>query len=72
MYAVHLPSPIPAAGSPGGPPEVSARRVFWESPTGDPRAMFQDLVRHPERIPSVVAEMGEQFRKAQEARRKKN
>jgi hypothetical protein len=63
MYAIHLPSPIPAAGSPGGPPPQSARRLFLNAPV-EMRVMFGDLIDHPERIEKTMAEMSAAWRKA--------
>jgi hypothetical protein len=63
MYAIRLPSPIPPAGSPGGPPPQSARRLFLNAPV-EMRVMFGDLIDHPERIEKTMAEMAETWRKA--------
>jgi hypothetical protein len=53
MYAIRLPSPIPPAGSPGGPPPPAARRQFLNMPV-DVRSMFRELADHPERIQKAV------------------
>ena len=56
MYAVHLPDPIPLAGSAGGPPLPSAYSVFFGWPGGvDLRALVQDLADHPEKFSQVMA-----------------
>jgi hypothetical protein len=70
MYAILLPSAIPLAGSPGGPPPPAARRIFLNAPF-DMRVMFLELSDHPERIQKAMDEMMATWRKAQaEAKRK--
>jgi hypothetical protein len=70
MYAIQLPSTIPAAGSPGGPPPPAARRNFLNAPL-DMRTMFLELTDHPDRIQKALDEMIATWRKAQaEAQRK--
>jgi len=56
MYAFRLPRPIPAAGSPGGPPPASEWREFLGVPV-DIRPMFVDFVDHPEKLPRTNEEM---------------
>jgi hypothetical protein len=61
MYAVHLPMPIPAPGTPGGPPLYSAQREFLTPIAGmDVRFVFVNIARHPEMLPGVAAMMKEQ------------
>ncbi|MGB6431358.1 MAG: hypothetical protein WBF06_12300, partial [Candidatus Acidiferrales bacterium] len=60
MYAVQLPAPIPAAGSPGGPPLPSDQREFFGAPV-DIRVGVLDLVDHPEKLPAVLAAQGAAF-----------
>jgi 4-amino-4-deoxy-L-arabinose transferase-like glycosyltransferase len=50
MYAVHLPTPIPAAGSPSGPPLASAFREFGGAPF-EIRGFFLHLYQHPDDLP---------------------
>ena len=70
MYAIRLPSAIPAAGTPEGPPPPAARRQFFNAPM-DLRAMFRELAGHPDRIQKAMDDMMATFRKAQaEARQK--
>jgi hypothetical protein len=70
MYAIRLPSAIPRADTPGGPPPPAARRQFFNAPM-DMRAMFRELVDHPERIQKALDDMMATWRKAQaEARQK--
>jgi 4-amino-4-deoxy-L-arabinose transferase-like glycosyltransferase len=56
MYAFHLPVPIPAAGSPDGPPAPSEHRLMWGVPM-DLRAFAIDLERHPQTIPERMRQM---------------
>ena len=71
MYAIQLPSPIPSAGAPGGPPPVSERRTFLGMPE-DLRAILLELSAHPERIQKTIDDMMAKWRKAQaEAQQKK-
>jgi len=64
LYAVRLPDRIPATGSPGGPPEPSARKLLFGIP-GDARAMFVDLTRQPEKIPAAIEAMMRDYEKQQ-------
>ncbi len=64
MYAVRLPEVIPPAGLPQGPPLPSAFHGFLSSREVDLRAMFLDLMRHPERIKAVMDEMRDRYRQA--------
>jgi len=49
FYAFKLPSPIPPAGSPGGPPLPSESRVMWGLPM-DFRGWAVNIERHPEHL----------------------
>jgi len=77
MYALRLPSPIPEAGTPGGPPLPGSHRHFLGWPV-DGRAMFLSVILDPKRIPEIVADMQKEFASgdtapgnaAQETRRK--
>lgn len=53
MYAVHLPSTIPSAGSVGGPPLPSAYRQFVGMPF-DIRPLFEHVYHHPEDLPRAI------------------
>jgi hypothetical protein len=66
MYAVHLPTPVPPEGTAAGPPPPNQRRNFVGWPGGDMRLVFQKAYRFPERLPEVIAEMQEGFRRMQE------
>jgi hypothetical protein len=71
MYAIRLPSPIPPAGTEGGPPLPAARRMFLNMPV-DMRTMFRELVDHPDRMQKTFDDMTAAWRKAmEEAKRKK-
>jgi hypothetical protein len=70
MYAIRLPSPIPPAGTPGGPPPPAERRLFLNAPI-DMRAMFREIIDNPDRIQKALDNMMAAWRKAQpEARQK--
>src|SRR5581483_10559354 len=70
MYAIRLPSPIPPPGTPGGPPPPSERRLFLNFPV-EMRAMFRDLVNHPERMQKTMDEMMTKWQQQQAAARQK-
>ncbi len=53
MYAVHLPSTIPPAGSAEGPPLPSDYRYFLGTPI-DMRGGFSHVYQHPEDIPRAI------------------
>lgn len=69
MYAIHLPSQIPPAGSPGGPPLPSDFH-FLGGMQYDTRAIFTEILRDPNKIPQVLAEMQARYREAQEKAKK--
>jgi len=60
MYAVHLPAPVPAAGTPGGPPLPSAQRQFIGADI-DLRPVVEDFVNHPEKIAPFIAQQKAQY-----------
>jgi len=70
MLAVHLPSAIPPAGAPGGPPPVEARWIWLHMPF-EMREMFQQLTHRPEDMPKVMADMRATFEKQMAERKKK-
>jgi hypothetical protein len=53
MYAVLLPTHIPAAGSLGGPPLPSAYREFGGFPL-DIRSLFAHVFQHPDDLPRAM------------------
>jgi hypothetical protein len=63
MYAFHLPSPIPVAGTSGGPPLPADQREFVGAPV-DIRALFIDMSRHPEKLADTLDKMAVQFAEA--------
>ena len=64
MYAFRLPSPVPAAGSPGGPPLPADQREFIGMPI-DIRALFVDIIRHPEKLGPTSDAFAAKFADAQ-------
>jgi hypothetical protein len=70
MYAVQLPAVIPAAGTPGGPPATNFRILFQTFPR-EPRIMFQELMRDPNRLPNVMREMMQTWQEEQAKRKQK-
>jgi hypothetical protein len=71
MYAIRLPSAIPPAGSPGGPPLPAARRTFLNAPV-DMRVMFLQLSEHPESIQKTLDQMMAQYQKSMAEAKQKN
>jgi hypothetical protein len=67
MYAVRLPSPIPVAGGPGGPPLPSAYRELFGQPV-DMRVMMLDLIRHPDKLPEAADAMEAQVAAARKSK----
>jgi hypothetical protein len=58
MYAFELPSPIPAAGTSGGPPLPADFHEFGAAPPGlDFRRMFYDCIRDPRQLQPTMDEM---------------
>jgi hypothetical protein len=70
MYAIRLPAAIPPAGSPGGPPPPSARRLFLNAPM-EMRVMFREVTDHPERMQKTMDDMMATWQKAQSEARQK-
>lgn len=56
FYMFQLPSPIPPAGQPGGPPLASERKIMWGMPF-DARPFAVDVERHPERLHGELQEL---------------
>jgi hypothetical protein len=69
MYALHLPSRIPAAGSPGGPPLPPAYRFLGGMPV-DSRAYFLEALRDPDKLHQILAQMQARFQEARDAAKK--
>jgi len=60
MYAMQLPTPIPEAGQPGGPPLPSDYRYLGGA-LFDINVFFQRMYDHPEKIQPVVTWMEDMF-----------
>jgi Dolichyl-phosphate-mannose-protein mannosyltransferase len=72
MYAVQLPAPIPSAGTPGGPPAAAeAHMMFGANFYREPRMMFQEIMRDPDKMNDVMKEMQKQWQAEMEKRKKK-
>jgi len=70
MWAIHLPSSIPPAGTAGGPPPASARKIFLGMPE-DFRLITLNLSRHPGLLPQYCAEVrAEMWKRIQEEMKK--
>lgn len=69
-YVFKLPTPIPAAGAPGGPPLAAQRRIMWGMPF-DLRAWAVDIERHPENLPAAMQAMLARFEQQQKAAARK-
>ena len=64
MYAVRLPTDIPPAGSPGGPPLPSQMRQFAGMPGNlDLRVLLWELSSEPDKIPGVIEKFSEEYEK---------
>ena len=74
FYVFQLPSPLPPAGTPGGPPPPAARKLLWGMPF-DFRGWAVDAERNPGRIDvavkSLMQTFREQYQQQQAARQKK-
>jgi hypothetical protein len=70
VYAFKLPNPIPADGTPGGPP-LPKDHHQWPSQRGgiEMRPVLLDAVWHPEKLPEITARMAAEFEKAQSGRK---
>jgi hypothetical protein len=60
FYLFKLPTIIPSAGTPGGPPLPPERRIMWEMPF-DLRAWAVNVERHPERLPVEMQSLMQKF-----------
>jgi 4-amino-4-deoxy-L-arabinose transferase-like glycosyltransferase len=60
FYAFKLPTPIPPAGMPGGPPVPSERKIMWGMPF-DLRAWTVNVQRHPEQLPVEMPLLMQKF-----------
>jgi hypothetical protein len=58
MLAFHLPSSVPAEGSPGGPPGQSEKRPFLGMPF-DGKAVFREAIQHPDNIRGIIKQFQE-------------
>ena len=70
FYVFKLPAPIPVAGTPGGPPLVSDRKLMWGMPF-DMRGWTVNLERHPEQLPAAMKAQIEKFQEQAKQARKK-
>jgi hypothetical protein len=61
MYAVHLPTHIPAAGSAGGPPLPPAFREIGGAPF-EVRSLITHLNQHPDDLPRAIEWLQATFR----------
>ncbi len=71
MYAFNLPSPIPEAGTPGGPPIAAERKLFFGLAGLDMRVLFRSLVSEPDKIAATIREMQKAFEKMMEEQKQK-
>ena len=60
FYLFKLPAPIPAAGTSGGPPAESQRKIIFGLPF-DLRAWAVNIERHPERLPAEMQALMQKF-----------
>jgi hypothetical protein len=66
-YVFKLPSSIPAAGAPGGPPLAENHRILWGMPF-DLRSWAVSIERRPERLPQEMQALMQKFQQqAQQA-----
>lgn len=70
MYAFHLPTAIPAAGSPGGPPLPAGYRYIGGAPF-DWRRTFYRAIRDPQQLQAIMDEMMKKFEEIQKKQKKK-
>lgn len=61
FYVFKLPTPIPLAGTPGGPPVATERKIMWGLPF-DLRSWALNVERHPERLPAEMQVLMQRFR----------
>jgi Dolichyl-phosphate-mannose-protein mannosyltransferase len=62
FYVFKLPVRLPTAGTPGGPPPASQRRIMWGLPF-DLRSWTINVERHPERLEVELKALMKQFQK---------
>jgi dolichyl-phosphate-mannose-protein mannosyltransferase len=62
FYAFKLPTTIPSAGTPGGPPLPPERRIMWDMPF-DLRAWAVNAERHPEQLPVEMQSLMQKFQR---------
>jgi hypothetical protein len=60
FYVFKLPTPIPPAGTPGGPPAASERKLMWGIPF-DFRAWGIHVERHPELLEAEMQDLIQKF-----------
>ncbi len=60
FYVFKLPSPMPVAGTPGGPPPLSQRKIMWGSQF-DLRGWMVNAERHPERLSAEMQTLMQSF-----------
>ena len=71
FYVFQLPAPIPPAGSPGGPPAPSERKIMFGMPF-DLRAWLVNVERHPERLRPEMQAMIKKFQEQSRRQAEKN
>ncbi|MGO9232379.1 MAG: glycosyltransferase family 39 protein [Bryobacteraceae bacterium] len=71
MYAFHLPTTIPAAGAPGGPPLPANYRYLGGVPLFDFRAVLYGAIRDPQRLQAIMDDMMKMFEEMQKKRKTK-
>ena len=69
MYAFQLPGPIPAAGTPGGPPLAAEWRSF-SGEENDFREILAACIRDPQQLEPTLEEMQRKIQEAKAKRRK--
>ena len=62
MYAFHLPDPLPAAGTDGGPPVISNRKAFFGTPF-DIRGWIIEMEQHPEVIAPGMRQLADLYKR---------
>ena len=60
FYVFKLPTPIPPAGTPGGPPAALERKLMWGIPF-DFRAWVVHVERHPELLEAEMRDLIQKF-----------
>jgi Dolichyl-phosphate-mannose-protein mannosyltransferase len=62
FYVFKLPTPIPPAGTPDGPPAAAERRLMWGMPV-NLRDWSVNVERHPERLPVEMQALIKKFQR---------